>query len=222
MTSKKDGKCIRVLIADDHPLVLQGIKTVLNQENDIEVVGEMYDGRDIIASVEACRPDIALIDIMMPHVNGLEAVRQLRDKNKQVKVMLLTMHDNPEFLGRSIELEVNGYVLKDSPPDEIVKAVRAVAQGETYYSTRLATALVDRLVKKSGPSMQAVPQVVLTMREKQVLLFLSEGMTSAQIGKQLHLGRRTVETYRQQLMKKLDAHNAVCLLKKALDMGHIK
>lgn len=210
----------RVVIADDHAIVREGLKLVLAAEPNIEVVGEAEDGREALDMVEKLRPSVVVMDIAMPNLNGLEATRQIKRRFPYVKVVILTMHENPQYLTQIVKAGATGAVLKRSAGTELVTAVKAAAHGESFFSPTIASMLLDdyrTLLTQEAPD----PLELLTEREREILQLVAEGKTNAEIAELLTLSIKTVQTHRAHLMEKLDAHDRTDLVKHAMRAGMI-
>lgn len=213
---------IRVLIADDHAIVREGIRMILALQDDIEVVGEAADGSEAIDKIGHLSPDIVLMDIAMPGLGGLEATLEIVKMKPQTKVLVLTQYDDIEYIYRFLKAGAAGYVLKKAVGTELVSAIRAVAQGKAF----LDPAIADRVVKAFVEQPEAVESETsyenLSDRERQVLRLIAEGRTSRQIADTLLLSIKTVMTHRTNLMEKLGIHNRAELVKYAIRKGLIR
>ena len=210
-------KPIRVLLADDHTLVLAGIRGLLTRLADVEVVGEAADGREALRLAEALRPDIVLLDIAMPGMNGLEVAQRLADADPAIRVVILSMHASEEYVLRTLRAGAAGYLLKDSAVAELELAIRAVARGETYLSPPVSKRVVDEYVMRTGGTPD--PLAALTPRQREILQLVAEGHTSKDIAQRLGLSYRTVETHRNQLMKRLGVTDLTGLVRFAVRSG---
>ena len=203
---------IRVLLADDHGLLRKGVRSVLAQDASIVVVGEAGDGAEAIRLTEELSPDVVIIDVAMPGLNGLDAAAQITRKSKRVGVIVLTMYSDEEYLIRAVSSGVRGYLLKDSAEPDLVRAVKAVAAGQTFFSAAIANTLIDDYVTRLQRMDLRDTYEQLTDREKQVLQLLAEGKTNKEVAVILSVGVSTVESHRLNLMKKLDLHNTAELV----------
>lgn len=208
---------IKVVLADDHLVVRKGIKNLLEEEKDIEVIGEASNGREAVEAVEELKPDILIIDIRMPLMNGLEATQKLYDNSTATKILILSMHDDEDYILQSIEAGASGYLLKDTSKEEFIKAVKAIHQGGKYFSGDVSNVLVNRYLnvknRKVSPVLEG-KSYDITKREKQILGMIAEGIGNREIAEQLGKSVRTIETHRFNIMKKLKVNNVVELLKK--------
>lgn len=212
---------IRVLLADDHTVVRQGIARILQEEADMEVVGEVSDGALAIREAERLHPDVIVMDIGMPGVSGIEAAKAITKSAPALRILMLTVYDRDDFLFRALEAGASGYILKGAAIDELLAAIRTVHAGETYIHPRMATKLVgDYLSRLEGGEGQDA-YARLSTREREVLPLLAEDRTTQEIGDILHVSPYTVQTYRQRIMQKLDLHSKTELLRYALRRGLI-
>jgi DNA-binding NarL/FixJ family response regulator len=206
---------LRVLIADDHTMMRDGLKAFLARTPDIEVVAEAGDGHEAVRLVLASKPDIVLIDIGMPGLNGLEAVREIRQRGSTACVIVLTMHSDVEHVYRAFDAGADGYLLKEAAATELVTAVRSIQGGRKYLSRGLRHIDLDSRATRSRTG----PLATLSARERQVLQLVVEGKSSSDIADIVHLSRKTVETYRSRMMKKLGVSDVAALVKFALKHG---
>jgi len=203
---------IRVLLADDHGLLRRGVRSVLADDANIVVVGEAADGPDAVRQTEDLRPDVVIMDIAMPKLNGLEAAAQISKRNPRVGILILSMYADEEYLMRAVGSGVRGYLLKDSAEPDLARAVRTVAAGKTFFSPTVADMLFDEYALRLQRLEIQDSYELLTDRERQVLRLLAEGMTNKDVAVELALGVSTVETHRLNLMQKLNLHNTAELV----------
>ncbi len=213
---------IRVLIADDHTIVRAGIKALLEKQLDIEIVGETSEGRETVRQVEILQPDIVLMDIAMPGMNGLEATAIIPKNFPQVRVLALTMHDEEEYFYEVIRAGAMGYVLKDAAPTELVSAIRALGEGKAFLTPRVTRILVNDYLKRVESGEKVAAYDGLTEREREVLKLIASGNTNQEIANLLHLSVNTVQVHRTHIMEKLNLHNRTELVKYALRRGIIE
>lgn len=212
---------IRILLADDHAILRDGIRALLNDERDLHVVGEAENGRQALDQARSLRPDIVIMDIGMPLLSGLEATTQIRRDVPEARVLILTMHQNEEYLAQVMAAGASGYVLKDVAGRELVAAIRQVAQGETFFSPSMAKTLTTLYLHSLEAERTHDPYEDLTIREREVLQLVAEGFTNHQIAEMLSLSIKTVKTHRLHLMQKLDLHDRTELVKYAFQKGII-
>jgi two-component system response regulator NreC len=220
--SDPTGRRIRVLIADDHTLLRDGIRALLADEPDIDVVGEAEDGRWAVERACKLRPDVVLMDIAMPLLNGLEATRQIKRDSPETHVLILTMHEDAEYVGRVLEAGAAGYVLKHAAGHELVAAIRAVAGGGAFFSPSIARHVLEGYVSRREGAASPDPYDELTPREREVLQLIAEGYTNRDIAGMLTLSIKTVKTHRLHLMHKLNIHDRGELVRYAIQKGIIQ
>jgi DNA-binding NarL/FixJ family response regulator len=214
---------IKVLLADDHGVVRSGIKSLLETENDIEVIGEASNGQEALAKAKMLQPNLIIIDVRMPVLNGIEATRKIRQEVPDTRVLVLSMHDDEEYVLQALECGASGYLLKDASKDEFLKAVKMIHQGEMYFSGELSGVLVSGFRKKApSETSEATVDYDLTKREKQILSMLTQGINNKDIADKLDKSVRTIETHRFNIMKKLKVNNVVELLKKVEEERGLK
>jgi DNA-binding NarL/FixJ family response regulator len=215
---------IRVVLADDHNLVRAGLRALLERLPDVEVVGEASNGREALALIMKVKPDMALLDIGMPELNGLDAAARIAREAPRTKLVVVSMHASETFVAQAIQLGVAGYVLKESCADELPVLIRAVMNGETYLSPAVSKTLVDALKNRlaggaGGPAGGVGPAGVLTSRQREILQLVAEGKSTKEIAVALELSVKTVETHRAQIMERLDIHDVAGLVRYAIRLG---
>lgn len=208
---------MKVLLADDHTLVRKGIRAVLASQPGIEIVAETGDGREALSLIEQHRPDLALLDITMPGLNGLEVAVRVPQVSPRTKVLILSMHAGEAYVAQALRAGVAGYLLKDAADDELPLAIKAVARNEVYLSPRISKQLVDRFVQ-SG-STEPDPLAGLTTRQREILQLVAEGKSSKEIAAMLELSIKTVESHRGQIMERLGVHDVTGLVRFAIRVG---
>lgn len=213
---------IRILLADDHTLFRQGVRTLLSAEPDMEVVGEAADGNGAAEKAAELRPDVVLMDIGMPGPSSFETTRHIKRNRPETRVLFLTMYDDEDYLVESMEVGASGYVLKDSPAPQLVAAVRDVCRGGSYLSPRMLSQLVDDFRTRVRSTDRLPRFATLTPREKEVLKMLAEGNSVKEVACQLNLSVKTVEAHKFNLMRKLDIHNKAQLVQYAIQKKVIK
>jgi len=210
-------KTLRVLLADDHTLVRAGLRSLLQQMENVEVVAEAEDGRQVLAAVAEHRPDVVLMDISMSGMNGLEATLQLKRDRPEVRVIILSMHATEEYVLQALRAGASGYLLKDSAPLELALALQAVARGESYLSPPVSRQVVESYVQRTGR--EAQPLAALTPRQREILQLIAEGNSTKEIASRLALSVKTVETHRSQLMERLGIRGVAGLVRYAIRHG---
>lgn len=222
-----------ILLVDDHSLVRDGIKALLESETDLKVIGEAANGEEAITSTEALQPDLVICDIRMPRKTGIEAVTQLSKSNPKTKYIMLSMHDSEEYILQSIQAGAHGYLLKDAGKDEVLKAIHTVLEGSKYFSGDVSSILVNSLITGGGLTAKGdsggkqsqptdgtgVANFNLTKREKQILEKAVAGLSNKEIAEELGISKRTTEVHRFNLMKKLNVKNILDLSNKARQYG---
>ena len=192
---------IKIMITDDHSMIREGLKSLLELDGDIKVIAEAVDGQDCLNKLETIHPDVLLLDINMPVMNGLEVLKNLKLRNNKVKVLILTVHNEVEYLLKAIEIGVNGYVLKDSESAVLKKAILSIAKGENFIQPNLIPALNAKMIEKSEDSLKLHN---LTGREIEVLKLLALGMYNKEVAESLEISERTVKNHVSNIFKKLD------------------
>jgi two-component system, NarL family, response regulator NreC len=210
---------IRVLLADDHAIVREGVRMILSAQSDMQVVGEAADGEQVLALARVLKPDIVLMDIAMPGMNGLEATRALKAEQSSVNILILTMHESEDYFFRILSAGASGYLLKGVSSEELLNAIRAVHQGGVYLYPTMAKKLVGDFLKGQESALSASDP--LTPRERDVLKLIAAGKTNREIAETLVLSLNTVQTHRLHIMEKLNLHNRTELIKYAIRRGLI-
>ncbi len=206
----------QILLADDHTVVREGLRILLEAQPWIEVVAEAATGIEAVASAKRLQPDVAVLDIAMPEMNGIDATEQICAACPGTRVLVLSMHASSEHVFRALRAGATGYVLKESAGAEVVAAVRSVHAGRRYLSQKITDLVVDRIQHKHDP---ASPLEALSLRERQIMQLIVEGHTSVEVAQRLHLSPKTVETYRARLMHKLGVSDFPSLIKFAITHG---
>lgn len=207
---------IRVLLADDHALFREGLRALLQATPDIQVVGEAATGYEAIAAVPECRPDVVILDVAMPDLNGIDAANLIRTRHPDTRILVVSMHSTVEHVHRAFAAGVRGYLLKESASAEVVAAVRMVHGGAMYLCDALRERLGDLAARLDLPRS---PLERLSVRERQVLQLVAEGKTSADIAQRIHVSPKSVETYRGRILQKLGLENTASLVKFAVEHG---
>lgn len=219
---------IKVLLADDHELVRTGLVKLLEAYKDITVIGEAGDGQEAVEKTKKLNPDVLVIDLSMPKLTGIEATKIIRKECPKVAVLVLTMHQNEEYVYQIFRSGAGGYILKDTGKDELATAIRTVAKGEKFFSPRVSEIMVDGYLRKAVARDESISvkldsiDVTLTKREKEILTLVAEGLNNQQIGEKLFISPRTVDTHRTNIMQKLDIHDSANLVKFAIEHGFSK
>ena len=215
--ARQAGKSpIRVLLVDDHPVVRRGLSVCLAHQEHLLIVGEAADGQEAVTKARELSPDIVLMDVDMPHMNGLTASEILRKELPRIKVLILSMHSQSDYVLRILQSGARGYVLKTASPDELAKAIETVHAGESYFSPDVARIALNQFVRGTGEG----PQVSqISNREREVLIAIAEGLSNKEIACRLNVGVRTVETHRERIMRKLNIHSVAGLTKFAITKG---
>ena len=209
---------IKLLLVDDHPIVRRGVASCLAKEPHIHVIGEAAHGREAIIKVRELNPDVVLMDVDMPQMDGLAVTQALRKEFPQIKVLMLSMYRDTDYILRILQSGALGYVLKDAPAEELVNAVESIHRGESYFSADVARVALNQFVRgtNEGPS-----AMNLTNREREVLILIAEGLSNKEIACKLNVGVRTVETHRERIMRKLNIRNVAGLTRFAIAKGLI-
>jgi DNA-binding NarL/FixJ family response regulator len=215
---------IRVLIADDHALVRAGFCALLAEFADITVVAQANNGHEALSLIAKYQPDVALVDIAMPELNGLEVVAQINKDYPRVNAIILSMYANEEYVLRAVQVGAMGYLLKDTSPAVLEEAIRAVVRGEMYFSPMISKTVIKAYLRRMGNPgdlelISDSPDELLTPRQRDILQMIAEGRTTQEMATLLQISVKTVETHRMELMRRLDIHNVAGLVRYALRMG---
>lgn len=210
---------IRVIIVDDHAVIREGLQMLLQSDPDIQVIATCSTGIDAISEIRKLKPDIVVMDISMPDMDGIEATQHLTESELSAKVIILSMHGSTEHVQRALKAGAVGYLLKQSAGMEVIKAVRAVSEGKRYLSEKIAEVLFDNYVDRLKPAWQEQPLEKLSQRERDVLKLVVEGRSNQTIAEMLYISKKTVETYKVRIMNKLDIHDLPSLVKFAIQQG---
>ncbi|MTI68806.1 MAG: response regulator transcription factor [Firmicutes bacterium] len=200
---------IKVLIADDHSLMRQGLKQILELEDKIDVIGQASDGKEALNKTISMKPDVILLDINMPEITGIEVLRRLKDIGTDSKIIMLTIHDDREYLYETVNIGADGYVLKDSDSDTLIKAIKDVNEGETYIQPNLASLLVRKYSTKEDNKKEKTKKDLLTRREYEVIGLIAEGMNNREIAEKLFISEKTVKNHVSNIFKKIQVSDRV-------------
>ena len=209
-----------IVLADDHLIVRKGLKAILSAEPDFNIVGEAGDGLEAVDLVARLEPDILVLDLMMPGINGLEAIRQIARKNLKTAIVVLSMHNSEAYVLEALRSGAKAYILKEAPPEELIRAIREVTAGHSYLSSQISAQSIDSYLQKTEGNLLE-PFQTLTPREQEIFRLAIHGFSNTEIASNLHISPRTVETHRSSLMHKLGLHNHTQLIKYAITRGMI-
>jgi two-component system response regulator NreC len=212
---------LRLLLGDDHTLVRHGLRKILEERPDWEVVAEVGDGREAVREALAHKPDVAIIDISMPLLNGIDATQQIVKRVPETRVLLLSMHSDEAYVTRALQAGAAGYLLKDSAGKDLIKGVAAVAAGQSYFSPGIARLMLDDYVKRVAGSGVADRYETLSAREREIFQLIAEARTNKEVAQLLEISPATVETHRARILQKLDIHNTAELVLYAVRRGVI-
>jgi len=210
---------IRVLLVDDHTVVRQGLRRILETDEEIEIVGEAGDGRTATEMVQRLHPNVVVMDIALPELNGIEATRQIMKRNEGTKVLILTMHSDDVCVRQSLKAGARGYLLKDSEDLDLLKAVKAIGRGGSFFSPAVSKVLLEGYLGDAGGQEVEDNLALLTDREREVLQLIAEGRNMKEIGDRLGISARTAETHRARIMTKLEIHDVAGLVRYAIKHG---
>ncbi len=217
MTSKKT-----ILIAEDHTILREGLRSLLNTDQNFEVVGEAEDGREAIRVSEKLRPDLVLMDLTMPKMNGLEAIKEIKRRSPSSKILVLTVHKTEEYILAALEAGADGYVVKDATHSELVMAMQKIITGSRFLSPDISEKVINGYLQGKKALKTKTSWDTLTQREREILKLIAEGYKNKEVADYLFISVKTVEKHRANLMRKLDLHNAAALTALAIDKGLIE
>jgi DNA-binding NarL/FixJ family response regulator len=212
-------KNLKIVLAEDHTILREGLRALLGAHPDFEVIGEARDGRDAVRCVERLAPDLLLMDLSMPRMSGMDAIREIKKRYPNIKVIALTVHNTEEYLLTTLQAGADGYVLKDATHDELVMAIKSVMQGRSYLSPGVSEKVIEGYLQGKETNSSTSSWESLSQREREVLKLIAEGYKNKDIAVDLCISLKTVEKHRANLMKKLDLHNAAALTVYAVDRG---
>jgi DNA-binding NarL/FixJ family response regulator len=214
-------KTVRIVLVDDHLMLRQGIRKLLEEHTEFEIVGEASDGREALSIISERKPDIAILDIAMPRLNGLEAARQIQSHHPSVRVLILSMYENEEYVKQALIAGVSGYILKDSAVEELVWGIRAITQGHHFLSPPICTKVVREYIKDFGGKAKKMALDNLTSREREVLQLVAEGKSTKAVASLLFISPKTVEAHRSNIAKKLKTKSYAELRDYAIKKGFL-
>lgn len=207
----------KIVIAEDHTILRAGLRALLASQNGLEVIGEAGDGREAIRKVDTLQPDLLLIDLSMPKLNGIDAIREIKSQHPEIKIIVLTVHKSDEYIIAALRAGANGYMLKDASQNELLLAIDYVINGKTFLSPSISDKLVDAVLNTDKKDKPAAGLDNLTAREREILKLVAEGNTNKKIADHLCISLKTVEKHRSNLMKKLDLRNTAALTAYAIE-----
>jgi two-component system response regulator NreC len=210
---------IRILLADDHTILRAGLKMMLNAQPDMEVIGEAQDGRQALHEAQRLQPDVILMDITMPDMNGIEATKQIKRAQPEIKVLILTMHEHDEYIFQALRAGASGYMLKEAADTELITALHVVQSGQFYLSPAAQSVMVGDYLQRVRTGEEKDSYSSLTEREREILKLVAEGYTNNQIAERLVISPKTVDTHRTHIMDKLNLHSRAELVKYAMRRG---
>jgi len=222
-----EGEVIRVLLVDDHRILREGLRSLLSEQAGLIVVGDASDGEEALALVAESHPDVVVMDMVMPRMSGLEATTLIRRLHPEVRVLILSMYDDDEYVQRVIQAGASGYVLKGVAADDLVRAIREVHRGASFLQPTIAAKLIEDYVRRVRDGRPPAPDAprdddeALTLREREILTLIASGNTNQRIADLLDLSRKTVESHRTNIMRKLQAHDVTELVRYAIRTGLI-
>jgi len=209
----------RIVIAEDHTILREGLRALISSNPDFDIVGEAEDGRDAIRCVEKLVPDLILLDLSMPRMNGMEAIKEIKKQYPETRILVLTVHRTEEYILATLRAGANGYVLKDATHAELMMAIKSVLTGKTYLSPGVSEKVIEGYLEGRKTLRSSTPWDTLTQREREVLKLIAEGYKNKEIADYLYISVKTVEKHRANLMKKLDLHNTSSLTAFAMEKG---
>jgi len=210
---------IRILLADDHTVIRRGLRALLERQSGFAVVAEAADGREAVETAAAVQPDVAVIDIGMPNINGIEAARRITEKRPETAVVILSMHADESYVLRALKSGARGYLLKDSPEEDLIDAIRAVHAGKAFFSPEISKMLAEDYMRQMRQRGVEDSYELLTPREREVLQMLGEGKSNKEVATQLNLSLHTVETHRGNVLEKLNLHSTAEMILYAVRKG---
>jgi len=213
---------VRIVLAEDHTILREGLRALLTADPNFEIIGEAADGRAAVRFVEKQIPDLILMDLSMPRMTGMDAIREIKKRYPQTKIIALTVHKTEEYLRTTLQAGADGYVLKDATRDELMMAIQSVLKGKTYLSPGVSGRVIEGYLEGKESQMPPSTLGLLSQREREVLKLIAEGYKNKEIATDLCISLKTVEKHRANLMKKLDLHNAAALTAYAIEQGLVE
>jgi DNA-binding NarL/FixJ family response regulator len=213
---------VRIVLVEDHTILREGLRALLSADPDFEIIGEAADGREAVRLVEKQVPDLILMDLSMPRMTGMDAIREIKKRYPATKIIALTVHKTEEYLGTTLQAGADGYVLKDATHNELMMAIQSVLNGKTYLSPGVSEKVVEGYLEGKESRMPNSTLGLLSQREREVLKLIAEGFKNKEIAADLYISLKTVEKHRANLMKKLDLHNAAALTAYAIEQGLVE
>ena len=215
-------KKVRIVLAEDHTILREGLRALLSADPKFEIVGEAADGRQAVRAVEKLGPDLVMMDLSMPRMTGMDAIREIKKRCPETKIMVLTVHKTEEYLRTTLQAGANAYVLKDATRDELLMAIENVLKGKTYLSPGVSEKVIEGYLEGKESRLPGSTMGLLSPREREVLKLIAEGYKNKEIAVDLCISLKTVEKHRANLMKKLDLHNAAALTAYAIEQGLVE
>ena len=213
---------VRIVLAEDHTILREGLRALLSADPDFEIIAEVADGREAVRYVEKQVPDLILMDLSMPRMTGMDAIREIKKRYPRIKIIALTVHKTEEYLRTTLQAGADGYVLKDATHDELLMAIQNVLKGKTYLSPGVSGRVIEGYLEGKGSQIPKSRLGLLSQREREVLKLIAEGYKNKEIATDLCISLKTVEKHRANLMKKLDLHNAAALTAYAIEQGLVE
>jgi DNA-binding NarL/FixJ family response regulator len=215
-------KKVRIVLAEDHTILREGLRALLSADAKFEIVGEAADGRQAVRTVEKLGPDLVMMDLSMPRMTGMDAIREIKKRYPETKIIALTVHKTEEYLRTTLQAGANAYVLKDATRDELLMAIENVLQGKTYLSPGVSKKVIEGYLEGKESRLPSTTLGLLSPREREILKLIAEGYKNKEIAVDLCISLKTVEKHRANLMKKLDLHNAAALTAYAIEQGLVE
>ena len=215
-------KNVRIVLAEDHTILREGLRALLSADAKFEIVGEAADGRQAVRAVEKLGPDLVMMDLSMPRMTGMDAIREIKKRYPETKIIALTVHKTEEYLRTTLQVGANAYVLKDATRDELLMAIENVLKGQTYLSPGVSEKVIEGYLEGKESRLPSSTLGLLSPREREILKLIAEGYKNKEIAVDLCISLKTVEKHRANLMKKLDLHNAAALTAYAIEQGLVE